>query len=283
MAGTYRAGFGSHQRRLDTPSTRSGTLDADSLRPFVARLAERSGHVLRRHFQSPDLVVDAKDDASPVTVADREAEATLREMIRDEFPGHGIIGEEFGSEGEGAEYVWVLDPIDGTISFVAGVALFGTLVGVLRHGRPILGMIHQPITRELVIGTSTGTTLNGLPVTIRPGRRVEDATVLTTDPSLIEAHLPAGAYDRFDSVVRRAGTYRGWGDCYGYLLVATGRADAMMDPIMNPWDLLPLIPIIEGAGGVITTWEGDDAVTGNSALAAGPRLHAELLSVLNAE
>lgn len=247
----------------------------------MTRLAEQSGEVLRRHFQSPDLVIDAKDDASPVTAADREAEAMLRELIRDEFPEHGIIGEEFGSEQEDAEFVWILDPIDGTISFVAGVALFGTLVGLLRHGRPILGMIHQPITGELVIGTTTGTTWNGRPVSLRPERRLEDAIVLTTDPSLIEAHLPAGAYERFDSVSRRAGTYRGWGDCHGYLLVATGRADAMMDPIMNPWDLLPLIPVIEGAGGVITTWDGGDAATGSSALAAGPRLHAELLAALN--
>ena len=256
------------------------TLDADALRPFTTRLGERSGEVLRRHFQSDDLRVDTKDDASPVTVADREAELVLREMITREFPSHGIIGEEFGDERADAEFVWILDPIDGTISFVAGVALFGTLVGLLRNGRPVLGMIHQPITGELVIGTASGTTLNGRPARIRPEPPIGEATVLTTDPGLIEANLPEGSYERFDALARRAGTYRGWGDCYGYLLLATGRADAMMDPVMNPWDLLPLIPVIEGAGGVITTWSGDDAVSGTSALAAGPGLHAELLRAL---
>lgn len=257
------------------------TLDADALRPFVTRLGDRSGEVLRRHFQSTDLSVDTKDDASPVTVADREAESVLRRMIAEEFPDHGIIGEEFGEERADSEFVWTLDPIDGTISFVAGVPLFGTLVGLLRNGRPVLGMIHQPITDEMVIGTSSGTTLNGRPVRVRPEPPIEKATLLTTDPGLIEPNLPPGAYERFDSLVRRAGTYRGWGDCYGYLLVATGRADAMMDPIMNPWDLLPLIPVIEGAGGIITTWSGDDAVRGSSALAAGPSLHAELVEALN--
>lgn len=256
-------------------------METETLRSFVAELADRSGQVIRSHFQRPDLSVEEKSDASPVTVADREAETVLREMIRSRFPHHGIIGEEFGEENADAEHVWILDPIDGTISFVAGVPLFGTLIGLLERGRPVLGSIHQPITRELVIGTGDGTTLNGRPTGLRPSGSIEEATILTTDPTLIEAHLPETSYERFDALTRRAGRYRGWGDCYGYLLVATGRADAMMDPIMNPWDLLPLIPVIEGGGGVITTWTGEDAASGSSALAAGPGLHEDLLRALN--
>ncbi|MDX1393708.1 MAG: inositol monophosphatase family protein [Gemmatimonadota bacterium] len=255
-------------------------LDADDLRPFVTGLAERSGDVLRRHFRSPGLSVETKGDDSPVTIADREAEEVLRAAIRRRFPDHGIIGEEFGTEKGNADTVWVLDPIDGTISYVAGVALFGTLIGVIHRGRPILGAIHQPITRELVIGTSSGTTLGDRPTRVRDTRTLASCTLLTTDPTLILDHIGRGAYDRFEALTREVGTYRGWGDCYGYLLVATGRADAMADPILHPWDLLPLIPVVEGAGGVITTWTGDDPVDGSSAVAASPRLHGEILRAL---
>lgn len=254
-------------------------LDPDDLRGFVEELVAASGDVIRRHFRRSDLRVESKSDASPVTVADREAETALRDRIAARFPGHGIIGEEHGSEREDAEHVWILDPIDGTISFVGGVTLFGTLIGLLRDGRPILGAIHQPITGELVIGTATGTTLDGRPIRVREPRPLERATVLTTDPGLIPR---SEDFERFEALRRRAGVFRTWGDCYGYLLVATGRADLMLDPVMNPWDLLPLVPVIRGAGGTITTWEGGDPVTGSSALAGTPGAHAEALGILTA-
>lgn len=255
-------------------------MDPKSLIPFVTELCERSGEVIRRHFQRPDLAIESKGDESPVTVADRDAESALRDAIRARFPDHGIVGEEHGSEREGADFVWLLDPIDGTVSFIHGVALFGTLIGLLHEGRPILGAIHQPITDELVIGAGGEATFNGRPARIREHRPLERATLMTTDPGLIELHQPAGTYDRFEGLRRRAGTFRCWGDCYGYLLVASGRADAMLDPILHAWDLLPLVPVIEGAGGVITTWSGGDPVGGSSAIAAGARLHAEILREL---
>ncbi|MCG8469739.1 MAG: histidinol-phosphatase, partial [Gemmatimonadetes bacterium] len=174
----------------------------------------------------------------------------------------------------------VLDPIDGTISFVAGVPLFGTLIGLLHAGRPVLGVIHQPITGELVIGSDSGTTFNGRPTRVRATDRIEDALLLTTDPNLIDQYKPERAVG-FESLRCRARLCRGWGDCYGYLLVATGRADVMVDPIMNAWDLIPLVPVIRGAGGVITTWEGDDPVSGSSSVAASPTLHAVTIEILN--
>jgi len=253
------------------------TLDADALRGFVEELVAASGEVIRRHFRRPGLRVESKSDSSPVTVADREAEAVLRARIAARFPDHGIIGEEHGSEREEAEHVWILDPIDGTISFVGGVTLFGTLIGLLRGGLPILGAIHQPVTGELVIGTATGTTLDGRPVRVREPRPLGQATVLTTDPGLIPR---SEDFERFENLRRRARVFRTWGDCYGYLMVATGRADLMLDPVMNPWDLLPLVPVIRGAGGRITTWEGGDPVTGSSALAGTPAAHAEALRIL---
>ncbi len=255
-------------------------LAPDSLRDFAADLARRSGEVLERFFRDEELTVDAKGDRSPVTAADREAETLLRDLIGARFPEHGIVGEEFGAERGDADYVWYLDPIDGTISYIAGVPLFGTLIGLVRCGEPILGVIHQPITGELAIGTPSGTTLDGRPVRVREPAGLADARLLTSDATLIERHKDM---DRFDELRRRVGLYRGWGDCYGYLLVASGRADIMVDPVMHPWDLIPLVPVIRGAGGVITTWEGDDPVSGSSALATTPGLHAKVLAILNAD
>lgn len=249
-----------------------------SLQEFAIHLARESGELIARFFRQPDLAVDAKADSSPVTAADRQAEELLRSLILARFPEHGIIGEEFGTERGDAEYVWVLDPIDGTISFVAGVLRFGTLIGLMHGGRPILGLIHQPITQELLVGTASRTTLNGRPVRVRETASLEAATLLTTDPRLIERHK---SLDRFEVLRSRTGQYRGWGDCYGYLLVATGRADIMIDPIMNPWDLIPLVPVVQGAGGVITTWEGNDPVHGDSAVASTPALHQQVLEILN--
>ncbi|WP_419167885.1 histidinol-phosphatase [Candidatus Palauibacter sp.] len=253
-------------------------LDPDSLRDFAAELAEASGRAIAGMFRHPDLAVESKEDDSPVTVADRYAEALLRERILDRFPDHGIVGEEFGTKDEDAEYVWVLDPIDGTISFVAGVPLFGTLIGLLHEGEPVLGVIHQPITRELAIGTASGTTVNGEVVRVREDRSLAEAMLLTTDPGAVGEHRDLAG---FETLWSRAARYRGWGDCYGYLMVASGRADIMLDPIMHPWDIAALVPVVRGAGGVITTWEGADPIGGASTVAAAPGLHREVMEILN--
>jgi len=253
-------------------------VNTDPMLEFAIELARQSGELIAKMFLRADLAVEFKADSSPVTPADRQAEDLLRTRIRSRFPTHGIVGEEFGSERDDAEYVWYLDPIDGTISFVAGVPLFGTLIGLVHDGEPILGLIHQPITKELLIGTESATTLNGRPVRVRDTNSLQSATLLTTDLDLIESFKDL---DRFEALRRRTGLYRGWGDCYGYLLVATARADIMVDPIMNPWDLIPLVPVIRGAGGVITTWEGDDPMRGDSAVASVPAIHGQVLEILN--
>ena len=253
-------------------------MNPDSLRDFAEELAHESGRAIVGMFRHPDLAVETKEDGSVVTTADRYAERLLRDRILERFPAHGIIGEEFGRRNEDAEYVWVLDPIDGTISFVAGVPLFGTLIGLLHRGEPVLGVIHQPVTGELMIGTPSGTTLAGRRVHVREGRAISEATLLATDPTAPGRFKSAAAFDTLQS---RAGMVRGWGDCYGYLLVASGRADIMVDPIMYQWDIAALVPIIRGAGGVITTWEGDDPVGGASVVAAPAGLHDEVLKILN--
>lgn len=248
------------------------------LRAFLEKLAMASGEVIRTYYAAADLEVELKGDRSPVTQADREGEAVMRDLIGKHYPQHGVVGEEFGTENDGAEFVWVLDPIDGTISFASGCPLFGTLIGLLHDGKPVLGAIHQPILGQLCIGDNAGTTLNGRAVRLRPCERLDDAILLATDLRNIERHQDL---ERFEELRQRTRLFRTWGDCYGYLLLASGGGDVMLDPIMNPWDLLPLIPVIRGAGGVITTWAGEDATEGASCVAANETLHPQVIKLLN--
>jgi len=254
-------------------------MDLSAPRAFIEELAAASARVIQPLFGNTALAVETKADLSPVTAADRGAEEVMRAMITRRFPDHGILGEEFGAERTDAEWVWVLDPIDGTKSFAAACPLFGTLIALLHRGQPVLGAIHQPILKQLVVGDGTATTLNGKPVRCRGTRTLAESTFLTSD-WLNPAKYQNGP--AFDSVAARAKVVRTWGDCYGYLLVATGWADVMCDPIMNPWDIAALIPVIRGAGGVITDWQGKTPVDAQSIVAsATPELHAEVIAGLN--
>jgi myo-inositol-1(or 4)-monophosphatase len=253
-------------------------VDLTPHRTFLVELARASGEFITPLFRSEGLAVESKADASPVTQADRGAEELMRTMIARRFPDHGIIGEELGNTRADAEFTWVLDPIDGTKSFVTGVPLWGTLIALLHRGQPVLGCIHQPVLGQLLVGDGTTTELNGRRVRCRTTRRLEDATLLTSDP-LNPAKYQDGA--RYDALQRRARLVRTWGDCYGYLLVASGWADICVDPIMNPWDIAALIPVIRGAGGVITDWRGGPAYPADSTVAsATPELHAAVLGTL---
>lgn len=247
--------------------------------PFIRRLAKESAKVITPYFGVLTLEVELKADDTPVTQADRRAEEVMRHLIRKEFPDHGVIGEEFGTENEAAEFVWVLDPIDGTISFAGGCPLFGTLIGLLHEGQPVLGAIHQPILDLLCIGDNHQTTFNGNRVQMREIDNLSQTLVLATDLLNIAKYQQNEGFDR---LIQEARLFRTWGDCYGYLLLASGRADIMLDPIMNPWDVLPIIPIIRGAKGVITAWDGSDATHGNSCVAANQKLHPLVLEILNA-
>jgi myo-inositol-1(or 4)-monophosphatase len=252
--------------------------DLAPFRPFIAELARRGGEFIRPFFASADLAVETKTDDSPVTAADRGAEALMRAMIARKFPAHGIIGEEFGDERADAEWVWVLDPIDGTKAFITGVPLWGTLIALKHNGRPVLGAIHQPVLGQLMLGDGNATTLNERPVRVRAAARIEDATLLTSDPLNPARHQNGAAYD---ALAARARLVRTWGDCYGYLLLAGGWADVMLDPVMNPWDIQALIPIVQGAGGIITDWQGRDPVNAGSIIAASPALHPQVIAALN--
>jgi histidinol-phosphatase len=250
----------------------------DELKPFLHRLAEASGAIIAPRYRDLGLKVERKTDGSPVTEADKRAEEAIRALIAKDFPDHGVMGEEFGTDNPDAEYVWVIDPIDGTISFTAGCPLFATLVGLLHHGRPVLGMINQPITGQRCIGDCEQTLLNDQRVTLRPVEALSDAVLLTTDMENIGRHREASGFERLR---RECRLVRTWGDAYGYLLLAMGRADVMLDPIMNPWDVLPLVPVVRGAGGVISDWYGNDVSKGDSCVAASPALHARVVQLLS--
>ena len=256
----------------------SARVDLSPYRTFITELARQSGDFIRPLYRQASVAVEIKSDQSPVTVADRGAEELMRALITKRFPQHGIIGEEFGSERPEAEFVWVLDPVDGTKSFITGVPLWGTLIALLHQGQPVLGCIHQPILDQLMIGDGHSATLNGSRVRCRATTRLEDATLLTSDP-LNPAKYQNGA--RYDALQQRAKLVRTWGDCYGYFLVASGWADLCVDPIMNPWDIAALVPIIRGAGGVISNWQGGSAYPAESTVAAvTPELHAEVIALL---
>jgi histidinol phosphatase-like enzyme (inositol monophosphatase family) len=239
-----------------------------------------SREVSKRFFKKPleDIGMVSKADASPVTAADLEIEARLRELILKRFPDHGIIGEEHGSENTDAEFVWVLDPIDGTKSFITGVPLFTTLIALQRGGQPECGAIYQPILDELVWGNNRECFFNGKPTRMRTKAGIAEATLLITDARHAAEHHPTA---NFNALARESKFWRTWADGYGYTLLATGYADIMLDPVMNPWDIMAAVPVIRGAGGTITDFAGNDPVSGKSIIAACPGLHPLVLKKLS--
>jgi len=251
--------------------------DISEFKEFANHLAVESARIIKPYFRQ-ELIVDVKSDNSPVTVADKKAEEFMRELISKEFPEHGIIGEEFGTINPDSEYVWVLDPIDGTKSFISGALSFGTLIALLKNGNPILGIINHPILNEYLVGDNESCELNGKIIKIRKCSDISKAVLLTTD------HLNIGKYQNpigFEKLIRKVQLYRNWGDCYGYYLLASGFADIMIDPIMNSWDSMALIPIIKGAGGGISDYQGNNPVKGSSIVAACPDLHRAVIKILN--
>jgi histidinol phosphatase-like enzyme (inositol monophosphatase family) len=236
----------------------------------VARLAGAEG--LRR-FRKAGLTVDTKADGSPVTEADREAERLARAWIEARFPEDGIVGEEWGTVRPDARRVWYLDPIDGTKAFVRGVPLWGAMVGVAEAGELVAGCVHYPALDELVVAErGRGCFWNGARARVSAVSRLSEATVLCTDVKV----LPAAV----ERVLRRGQVSRTWGDCYGYLLVATGRAEVMVDAVMNPWDSAALLPIIEEAGGVFTDLQGVRTGLGASSVATNAALSKEVRGLL---
>jgi inositol-phosphate phosphatase/L-galactose 1-phosphate phosphatase/histidinol-phosphatase len=252
----------------------------DEFLTLASELADAAGAVIRPYFRTP-LAVDDKADLSPVTAADRAAEAAMRQLINARFPGHGILGEEYGRERDDAEFVWVLDPIDGTKSFISGVPLFGTLIALTQAGRPILGIIDQPISRERWVGaTGRATTLNGAPICCRACPALAAATIFATTPDMFKG---ADA-DAFARVAGAAKLVRYGADCYAYGLVALGFADVVIEASLKPYDFGPMGPVVEGAGGIVTDWQGAPlglASDGRVVIAGDRRAHEQALALLD--
>lgn len=249
---------------------------------FAVAAAREAGQLTLSYFQQAGLQVDRKEDRSPVTVADRAAEQLLRARIAERFPEDGVVGEEFGETPGQSGQRWILDPIDGTKSFICGVPLYGTLVGLEREGRGVAGVIYIPGLDECAYAArGQGAWYvrgNNPPRPARVSQRsLAEGTFLTSQVDGFDAR---GAGEAFRRLQSQAYITRTWGDCYGYLLVATGRAEAMVDPEMNIWDAAALQPILEEAGGTYTDWQGEPTIHHQEGLGAGPRASAEALAVL---
>jgi inositol-phosphate phosphatase/L-galactose 1-phosphate phosphatase/histidinol-phosphatase len=246
---------------------------------FAHELAEASGKVIARYFRQPIDII-TKEDLSPVTIADRETEKTMRALINARFPDHGIIGEEHGREKTEAEFVWVLDPIDGTKSFISGRPLFGTLIALCRQGSPVLGVIDHPAIGERWIGAKGHPTLfQGKPVKTRTCPALAQASLFASSPEMF-APPDQPRYRR----LREACKMSIYGsDCYHYGIVASGFGDVAIEASMGIYDYLSTVPVIEGAGGIVTDWQGRPLTmaSGDKVLACGDaRMHENVLALI---
>jgi myo-inositol-1(or 4)-monophosphatase len=250
---------------------------------FVDELATVAGDTIRPFFRTTLSIIDkgCPGGFDPVTAADQAAETAMRTLIRRTFPDHGIVGEEFGEERAGAEYVWVLDPIDGTKSFIAGMPAWGTLIALMRLGEPVFGMMIQPFIGERFSGDGEVARYRGPAGTrdlrVRACEQLSEAVLFTTSPRLMNA-ADRKAFGQVEDAVRLS---RYGGDCYAYCMLAAGHVDLVIETELKAHDVLPLVPIIAGAGGVVTTWENGPPHAGGRIIAAGDkRVHAAAMALL---
>jgi myo-inositol-1(or 4)-monophosphatase len=259
--------------------------NVDELVDFAHTLADASGATIRPYFRVPIDVSNKEGDRGfdPVTIADKAAERVISAAVLSRFPDHGFIGEEDGTRLPDAALRWVVDPIDGTRAFIMGWPMWGTLIGLLKDGAPVLGMMDQPFTRERFWAGPAGAFMRTAdtgptPIKTRSCASLSDAVLSTTHPDLFGGSGENEAFARLKSKVRMT---RYGGDCYGYCLLATGFVDLIVESGLKIYDVAALIPIVEKAGGCITNWEGGPATEGGRIIAAGdPRVHAEALAVL---
>ena len=249
-----------------------------NLEPFlnVAMEAAYIGGKRTLAHWNTGVVIETKSDQSPVTIADRESEAAIRAVIRQHFPSHSVLGEEEGQTDGDPDYRWIIDPLDGTKSFVRGVPLYGSLVGLEISGVVEVGAMYMPVLDEMLsAATGLGCKWNGRPARVSNVDQLGDATLLATSSESVRKR--GGAWDQ---LVSKTKLTRGWGDCYGYALVATGRAEIMVDAGMNPWDCAPILPILSEAGGKFTDWNGVSTIHGKDGFGTNGLLHESVLEML---
>ena len=244
---------------------------------FAVGAAQEAGAIVMDYFQTA-LSPERKADHTFVTVADRKAEERLRALIRQAYPDHGILGEEFGEQQSSSGWTWIIDPLDGTASFLHGVPLFGVLLGLEVDGEVVLGVANFPALGELVsAGRGMGCFWNGRRAAVSSVGDLKEALLLYTDGAGFEPH---GREPAFRHLIAATRMHRSWGDCYGHLLVATGRAEVMLDPEMNIWDCAALLPILQEAGGTFTDWEGRPTIRGGNAISTNSRLFDQVMRVV---
>jgi histidinol phosphatase-like enzyme (inositol monophosphatase family) len=260
--------------------------DINSRFEAAVRWAREAGQRTLRYFQSAHLQVERKSDQSPVTIADRDAESFLRERIAADFPDDAIVGEEFSDRAGSSSFRWILDPIDGTKSFIHGVPLYGTLIGVEQDDESRIGVIEIPALDERVYACAGGgawhqrAARDPEPANVSSVARLDESLLVTSEVQTFTTRGAANVFTQLDQRVRLART---WGDCYGYLLVATGRAEVMIDPLLNVWDAAAVLPVIEEAGGRFTDWRGVRSVRSGDGFGSNGRLHDSVLAVTRAE
>ena len=256
---------------MESPST-------NALLEFALDAVWQAGRITLGYFQSK-LTVERKADNSPLTIADREAEKKLRQLIAQCWPEHGVIGEEFGQSASASRYTWIIDPIDGTKSFVSGVPIYATLLALTDGDQALLGVIHLPALGETVYATRGGGCYsNGRRVHVSTVDRLQDAVLLASDLNTFAQFGKGAAWQR---LIESTYIQRTWGDAYGYSLIATGRAEVMADPVMCIWDAAPLQVILEEAGGTFTNWKGRPTIHGSEAIATNGALLNQVMDIVS--
>lgn len=254
--------------------------ELDALREAAVSAALEAGKLTLRYFQTSSLAVEIKADQSPVTIADKGAEELIVRFIQKHFPDHSILGEEFGEIKGNGHYRWIIDPIDGTKSFVHGVPFYGTMVGIedVRIQDTVVGVVHFPALGEMHwAARGLGAYWNGRRSRVSEINRISDAVLLLTDIRHAQSHAKVAAYQK---LLNECQFTRTWGDCYGHMMVATGRAEIMLDPKMNLWDVAALKPIIEEAGGKFFDWNGRNELRIDDAIACNATLENEVIRLL---
>ena len=245
---------------------------------FAVDACDQAGKITLEYFQR-DFVVETKEDLSPVSIADRRTEEKLRELIQKYYPDHGIIGEEFGGTDRTREYNWFIDPIDGTAAFVRGVPIYGVMLALERRGEMIVGVINFPALKEFVYAAlGEGCTWNGSPARVSKTRTMQESLFCHSGR---EYFANTGRVQAYEELQAATGSQRTWGDCYGHVLVATGRADLCVDPVLQEWDAAPMIPILQEAGGTFTDWTGKVTAFGRDGASTNGHLLQQTLAITN--
>ena len=263
----------------------NNSLDAKAIAEFAVQTAEEAGRIALQYFRTDVAVTNKarKRAFDPVTRADQEVEQRIRTRIRERFPAHRIVGEEYGAQGDENAPAWLIDPIDGTRTFISGSPMWGVLLGLIDGNRCIAGLMHQPFVGETFVGSSAGAFLvrdgQWRKLAVRGTESLADSTLACTHPGMFRTAPELAAFQRVESRCRlsRYGT-----ECYGYCLLAAGFLDIVIEADLEPYDIVPLIPVVEAAGGVVSNWRGEPAIAGGAVVASASKmLHEQVLKLLN--